>query len=154
MLRTKSIVIALLFTLLPFTVRAESLSEILALQEEPTGVVVEIMKPSAKALQEHLVEIRDAIAQIHKKFPELPIALVSHGYEQFALTTKNASKYSALHEEVKALTESDIDVHVCGTHASWYKIEPEDYPEFIDVTHTGPAQINDYLNTGYKQLEF
>lgn len=140
--------------LIPSNVHAELLQEILTLQEAPAGVVVEIMKPDARALQEHLVEIRNAIDQIRRKYPGLPVALVSHGAEQFTLTSENSSKYKTLHKEIKALSKDNIDVHVCGTHASWRGLTPEDYPEFIDVTHTGPAQINDYLNTGYKQLEF
>ena len=82
----------------------------------------------------------------------MPIALVSHGYEQFALTKAAAKKHPALHKDIRALVADNIDVHVCGTHASWHDVAPEDYPQFIDVTHAGPAQINDYLNTGYVQL--
>lgn len=134
-------------------VNAESLNDVLRLEESPVGVVIEVMKADGNALHEHLVEVRAASDAIRRKFPELPIAIVSHGYEQFALTSANAGKYRTLHEEVKDLVNNDIDVHVCGTHASWYDIAPEDYPEFIDVTHAGPAQINDYLNIGYVQLE-
>lgn len=133
--------------------QAESLQEILSLKEEPLGVVIEITKPSGEALRKHLIEVAAATKQIRNKFPDLPVAIVSHGYEQFALTSNNASKYNALHEDVKSLVKNDIDFHVCGTHASWYNISPEEYPEFIDVTHTGPAQINDYLNTGYIRLD-
>lgn len=134
-------------------VSAESLEDVLRLQERPVGVVIEVIKPNGDALHEHLFTIRAASEAIRQRFPDLPVAVVSHGYEQFALTSRNATRYSALHEDVRELVDSDVDVHVCGTHASWHDIAPEDYPEFIDVTHTGPAQINDYLNIGYIRLD-
>ena len=31
--------------------------------------------------------------------------------------------------------------------------EPEDYPDYIDVSPAGPAQINDYLKLGYIMLD-
>ncbi len=132
---------------------AESLNNVLKLEEAPVGVVIEVIQADGNALREHLVRVRAASDSIRRKFPNLPIAIISHGHEQFALTSNNADRYSALHEDVKDLVENDIDVHVCGTHASWYDIAPEDYPEFINVTHAGPAQINDYLNIGYVQLD-
>lgn len=152
---TKNISSALLlcFTLLPGWLAAASLEEILALAEEPTGVVIEIVESSASALKELIPDIQQATGQIRKKYPELPIAVVSHGYEQFALTTKNLEKNSQLKNGVKNLIDKDIDLHVCGTHASWFNVEPGEYPDYIDVSATGPAQINDYLNVGYVQLE-
>lgn len=143
----------LLGTLLPGWSFAESLDEILALKEAPTGVVVEVMKPGAAELQALLPEIEDAAHRIRKRFPGLPVAVVSHGSEQFALTKKSLKKYNALESGVKNLVDTDIDVHVCATHASWYGITPEDYPDFIDVSPTGPAQINDYVNLGYVMLD-
>ncbi len=134
-------------------VSAELLNDVLQLEESPVGIVIEVTKADGDALHEHLIEVRTASDAIRQKFPGLPIAIVSHGHEQFALTSANAGKYRALHADVEDLVKNDIDVHVCGTHASWYDIAPEDYPEFIDVTHAGPAQINDYLNIGYVQLE-
>ena len=88
-------------------VNAESLDDILALEESPTGVVIEIIKADGEALYEHLVKIRAVSDTIRRKFPNLPIAVVSHGYEQFALTSRNAVKYSALHDDVKNLVENE-----------------------------------------------
>jgi hypothetical protein len=43
-------------------------------------------------------------------------------------------------------------VHVCGTHAGWYGVTPEDFPDYVDVTTAGPAQINDYEAMGYELI--
>jgi intracellular sulfur oxidation DsrE/DsrF family protein len=138
---------------LPTTLTAESLDEILALKEPPTGVVIEIIESGATELKALLPQIRNAANEIRQRFPELPIAVVSHGREQFALTSKNITKDAKLQTGVKRLVDTDIDVHVCGTHASWYDVTPEDYPDYINVSETGPAQINDYINVGYIMLD-
>jgi intracellular sulfur oxidation DsrE/DsrF family protein len=90
------------------------------------------------------------VTQLRKKFPELPVAIVTHGKEQFALTTKNAD--SKTHSLVKDLVSDQIEVHVCGTHASWYNVMPEDFPDYVNVSATGPAQINDYEELGYELI--
>ena len=47
--------VGLAFTLLlSFHAKAETLDEILALDEEPVGVVIEVMKAGGEALREHL----------------------------------------------------------------------------------------------------
>lgn len=140
-------------SLLPATAQAASLDEILLMKEPPTGVVIEVIEPGAEALRQKMLQISDATRKIRQVFPELPIAVVSHGAEQFSLTSKNIKKHKSLESNVKQLVSDDVDVHVCGTHASWYGVEPEDYPDYIDVSATGPAQINDYVNTGYVMLD-
>jgi intracellular sulfur oxidation DsrE/DsrF family protein len=140
-------------SILPATTLAASIDDILAMKEAPTGVVIEVIEPGAEALRQKMLEISDAARKIRQVFPELPIAVVSHGAEQFSLTSKNIKKHKSLESNVKQLVSDDVDVHVCGTHASWYGVEPEDYPDYIDVSATGPAQINDYINTGYIMLD-
>jgi len=143
----------LLGMLLPGWLYADSLDEILALKEAPTGVVIEVIKSGAAELEELLPGIQSATGELRKRFPDLPVAVVSHGQEQFALTSKNIKHYNTLETGVKNLVSDDVDVHVCATHASWYDITPEDYPDYIDVSPTGPAQINDYVNLGYIMLD-
>ena len=133
--------------------RAESLQEILALPDAPTGVVIDIIESDASDLQRLIPQIQDATRQLRQRFKDLPVAVVSHGREQFALTSKNITKHAGLEDGVKNLVNSDVDVHVCGTHASWYDVTPEDFPDYIDVAAVGPAQVNDYINLGYVLLD-
>ena len=135
------------------TVRAESLQVILALPSAPTGVVIDIIESDASDLQRLVPQIQDATRQLRQRFKDLPVAVVSHGREQFALTSKNISKHAGLEDGVKNLVNSDVEVHVCGTHASWYDVTPEDFPDYIDVAAVGPAQVNDYINLGYVLLD-
>jgi intracellular sulfur oxidation DsrE/DsrF family protein len=144
-----------LFALLLLADRADSneIDEILTLTEEPPGVVIEIVEGNKEALRALLPEIRQMIARIHQKFPGLPIAIVSHGQEQFALTKSGESKYQDIHTGIREIVDQDIDVHVCGTHASWHGLTPEDFPDYVDVSPTGPAQINDYIKLGYIHIQ-
>ena len=153
MMKTFVKILILTTILLPGMLSAATLDEILAMSEEPTGIVVEVLESGPDDLEEIIPAIQAAVRQLRKRFPDLPVAVVSHGYEQFALTKKNIKRYPELETGIKDLVDGEIDVHVCGTHASWYGITPEEYPEYINVSATGPAQINDYMNLGYIKLD-
>lgn len=131
-------------------------SEIEALLDEkepPAGIVFEIVSGQHDLLDSLLPKLRGDIKRLRSHFPGLPIAIVSHGSEQFALTSKNRKKEQQTHDLVKQLVESNqVDVHVCGTHAEWYGVMPEDFPEYVDVSAAGPAQINDYEELGYQLI--
>ncbi|TNF98320.1 MAG: hypothetical protein EP297_08400 [Gammaproteobacteria bacterium] len=129
------------------------INEILELDEEPSGVVIEIVESNEEALRMLLPEIKQIIDQLHDRFPRLSIAIVSHGREQFALTKNNTEENQDIHNGIRQLVDNDIDVHVCGTHASWYDVSPEDFPDYVDVAPAGPAQINDYRNLGYIHIQ-
>ena len=135
-----------------FSVSANTVDKILMAKEAPTGVVFEIIGASG-SLGVTLSDVKHNIEQLRNKYPDLPIAIVSHGAEQFDLMSKNTNKESQAHSMVKQLVDANsVDVHVCGTHAEWRGITPEDFPDYVDVSATGPAQINDYLAIGYELI--
>ena len=110
----------------------------------------EIVSGDDDFLSEILPILKKDIEKLRKRYPDLPIAIVSHGREQFSLITASSKTEQATHSLVKDLVKSsDIDVHVCETHASWYGVTAEDFPDYIDVSAAGPAQINDYEEIGY-----
>ena len=145
----------LLTTLIAFTLlfsslaTAKTVNEILALSEAPSGVVFEILAPNPQQWQRIQPRLMDAIDSLRSAFPDLDIAVVSHGNEQFALTSENESKFPTLHQGVRDLGESGVDVHVCETFASWSNITAEAFPDYVDVAPSGPAQINNYVAMGY-----
>ena len=134
-------------------VQAGDLKDLLALPEAPPGVVIELTGGSESDIIDLVPQIQNIARQLRGRFPDISIAVVSHGVEQFALTQKNQTKYSAAHKGIKQIVSNDIDFHVCETHASWFNVTPEDYPDYIDVTPAGPAQINDYVKFGYRLLK-
>lgn len=117
--------------------------------DPPVGVVFETVEGDEDFLEWAIPQINKYVKKLRAKFPDINIAVVSHGKEEFALLKVNEKEYESIHKEVKKLVADDIPVHVCGTHASWYGHEDEDFPKYVDVAPVGPAQINDYENMGY-----
>ena len=135
-----------------YSVHANDVDTLLK-HERPAGVVFEIIQSDAALLGKTLPGIRRDIERLRKQFPDLPVAIVSHGREQFALTSDNAERYEQAHSLVQQLTTNDaIDVHVCAAHASWYQVTPEDFPDYVDVSPSAPAQINDYEKLGFEVI--
>lgn len=124
------------------------IEKILAAKEEPAGVVFEIVTGKNDGLEWALPLVKDYIARLRKKFPELEVAVVTHGREQFALTTTNKNK-TKVHSLTQQLNKEGVQLHVCGTYAGWRGLTEEDFPEYVNVATTGPAQVNDYIAVGY-----
>ena len=124
--------------------------QIISLEAEPAGVVFEIVTGSANSLKWALPRTQKLIKKIRARFPKLDIAIVTHGNEQFALTSKNNEKYKKVHSLTQQLVEEDnIPLHVCGTYAGWKDVSEEEFPDYVDVAAEGPATINDYKALGY-----
>jgi len=147
--------LALILTLVSGTIHAKdiTLEEILALPAAPHGVVIEIVTSDEAGLSWALPQAQNAVAKLRAKFKDLPVAIVTHGREQFALTQKRQSTHQAEHQIVQSLTQDNqVAVHVCGTYAGWRGVSPEDFPTYVNVAAAGPAQINDYKALGYVLL--
>ncbi len=109
----------------------------------------EIVESDKSALEYLLPRVREAITKIRKKFPDTDFAVVSHGREEFALQTRYQTEQSEIHNAVLSLVAEDVPVYVCETHAGWYGVSAEDFPDYVEVAPTGPGQINLYLELGY-----
>jgi intracellular sulfur oxidation DsrE/DsrF family protein len=131
---------------------ATTLEQVLSAPEPPSGVVFEIVEGDEGALQALMPQVHRAIARLRERFPGVDIAIVSHGGEQFSLQAKRAEEYPELHREVQSLVADEVPVHVCGVHAGWYGVEPEDFPDYVDVAASGPAQIRQYEALGFETI--
>ena len=132
---------------------ANDVDRILAKKHSPAGIVFEIVSGDEGLLNELLPSVNADIKRLRLRFPDIAIAIVTHGTEQFDLTI-DKKKNSKAHSIVEKLVKSDeVDVHVCGTHAEWYDVMPEDFPDYVNVSAEGPAQINDYQELGYILIE-
>ena len=127
---------------------------LLSLKQAPAGVVFEIVTGSENSLKWALPRTKKYIKKLRNRFPELDIAIVTHGNEQFALKTTNNKKYERVHSLTQQLVkEENIPLHVCGTYASWNNVSEEEFPEYVDVAAAGPATINDYIAIGYTLIK-
>jgi len=50
------------------------------------------------------------------------------------------------------LSDEGVNLYVCGTHSSWKNISEDSYIDIVNVSPSGPARINDYLNLGYTKI--
>lgn len=130
-----------------------TLEDILAKPAAPAGVVFEIADRDPQALEFALPWVRQAAERIAQRFPGVPMALVTHGQEMFALQGIYTERNAAVHEQVQSLKrDQGMPVHVCETHAGWRGLGPEAFPSYIDVAPSGPSQINNYLALDYLRL--
>ncbi|GBF28448.1 hypothetical protein MnTg03_00007 [bacterium MnTg03] len=147
---TKIIAVALIF--LGQASANSDVDNLLAQSTTPDGVVFEIVESDKSALEYLLPRVREAITKIRKKFPDTDFAVVSHGREEFALQTRYQTEQSEIHNAVLSLVAEDVPVYVCETHAGWYGVSADDFPDYVEVAPSGPGQINLYLELGYQLI--
>lgn len=148
------VVLVLLLLVPPAQAQIDSpISHLLQNAQPPEGVVFEIVTDDEDALDWAIPRTRDYIQQLRGRFPDLPIAVVTHGREMFSLQKQNEYGSQDVHHQVKSLTDQQgVTLHVCGTYAGWKGLTEEDFPAYVDVTAAGPAQINDYVALGYVKI--
>jgi intracellular sulfur oxidation DsrE/DsrF family protein len=134
----------------PLSVLAsDEIDALLARDEAPHGIVFEIVEADEAALIELLPRVRHAIRLIRQRFPQTEFAVVSHGREEFALQSQHQGEYAELHQQLRSMVIEDVPLHVCETHANWYGVTAEDFPDYVNVAPSGPAQLAAYREMGY-----
>lgn len=142
-----------LFLLAGTALADTEVERLLASDRAPSGVVFEILEDDEVALAWALPEVERSAERLRARFPELPIAVVTHGQEQFGLLAIEASgPFGSIHSEAQALSNSDVELHVCGAHAGWYGHDVDDFPDYVDVAPSGPALLNDYRALDYEVI--
>lgn len=127
-----------------------SVARLLEATRSPAGVVFEIASGDPNSLDWAVPRIQEYVRRLRARFPELEIAVVSHGREQFALTRERASDKSRVHEQVQSLVQNDqVPVHVCETYAERHGVGAEQFPDYVQVAAAGPAQVRAYQELGY-----
>jgi intracellular sulfur oxidation DsrE/DsrF family protein len=130
-----------------------TLDEVLAQTTPPAGIVFEIVDRDPQALEFALPWVKQAAERLKQRFPGVPMALVTHGQEMFALQSNLKERNAAVHEQVQSLSrDQGIPVHVCETYASWKGLGPEAFPSYVDVAPSGPSQIRNYEALDYLRM--
>ena len=147
---TKFIAVSLVF--LGQASANSDVDNLLAQSTTSDGVVFEIVESDKSALEYLLPRVREAITKIREKFPDTDFAVVSHGREEFALQNRYHTDQSEIHNAVLSLVAEEIPVYVCETHAGWYGVSADNFPDYVEVAPSGPGQINLYLELGYQLI--
>ena len=144
---------AILLCLSAASVAQPEVDRLIEANEPPAGVVFEIIEGEVDALGWALPKVARLSERLRERFPGLSVAVVTHGREQFGLLASEADgPLAQLHAEAQALRGQDIGLHVCAVHASWDDRVPEDFPDYVDVAASAPAQINDYVKLGFELI--
>lgn len=130
-----------------------TLDALLARKTAPPGVVFEIVDRDPQALELALPWVKSAAQKLKTRFPGMPMALVTHGQEMFALQSGKRAQNETIHQIAQSLARDDgIPVHVCETYANRRGLATEDFPAYIDVAPEGPAQIRNYEALDYLRV--
>jgi intracellular sulfur oxidation DsrE/DsrF family protein len=136
-----------------FSAEGITVEQLLTRDAAPAGVVFEIVTGDSRSLDWAIPQVQQDVDRLRTKFPGLDIAVVSHGQEQFGLTKSNDNNSKSIRQTTRSLIQNkDVTVHVCGTYAEWHGVDPEDFPDYVDVAPAGPTQINLYKEVGYEHV--
>lgn len=131
----------------------QAVNKLLENPRPPIGIVFEVVSRDEAFLEKALPEISRLIKKLHQRFPDLDVVMVTHGREMFSLTKTSQQKNPKVKNRINSLLADDVTVHVCGTYAEWKGVDPSDFPESINVSAEGPAQIEDYVSLGYTLIK-
>ena len=121
--------------------------------QQPQGVVFEIASGDLRSLDWALPRIQRYVKALRGQFPDVEIAVVTHGREQFALTSDQQKSQGAVHDNVQSLVrDQNVPVHVCETYAEMNNVAAEQFPEYVQVAPAGPAQVRAYEDLGYSVI--
>ncbi len=142
------------FSLFSFSSLANTdLKRVMALDVAPAGVVFEIVDWEDEYLAIAIPWVKTEIVNLRKQFPGLNIAVVSHGSEQFALLKDADAAYPEIHSQVQSLiSEHDVKLELCLGHASMRGFNASDFPDYVEIEGSGPAQISAYEARGYQKV--
>ena len=146
-----------LATLLMLGVAAPATAQIeriLALETAPTGVVFEIAQGDESALSWALPKVERYTKELKAKVPDIKVAVVTHGREQFGLVDGfDGSKAQKIRRKALQMTQAGTKVHVCGGHNEMRGVPDAAFPKHINVAPSGPAQVQALRDAGYALVQ-
>ena len=131
----------------------DEINWITAQQLPPQGVVFDIREYDVDALEWVGPRLVRYVELLRARFPDIPIAVVSHGDEMLALKKSNHNQYKRVHKIAKQLVnEHHVIFHLCGSYVTFNGLIVGDFPDYLDVVPFGPTQIADYREVGFEHV--
>lgn len=150
--RCKSSLIAMLFLFsfsASLSANEDQVNELLAFKAAPVGVVFEVVSWEEGYLKTALDNFEVYQKQLKAKFPDIKLAIVSHGNEQFSLTEANKEKYKDTHKQVQRITQTEVPVQICAAHATMRAVNVKAFPSYVSIVARAPEEIAKYQALGY-----
>lgn len=121
--------------------------------ERPEGVVFLVMEQDEEALKWVLPRVFHYTRLLRDKWQALPIVVLSHGDEMFALTEGYQALYPELHRELRKLVEEhNVLFQVCGSYAAMSDVAASAFPSYVDVVPFAPAEIENYRVLDFRMV--
>ena len=118
----------------------------------PAGVVFEVATGDSRALESLLPLAAAEAARLRARFPGLPIAVLTHGSEQFALLAQARDEAAPTHAAVRSLVAADVPVQVCGNHAGLRGLGADDFPDYVEVASSATTELAAYRARGFEVI--
>lgn len=129
-------------------------NQVLSADSPPAGVIFTVREYDEDALYWVLPRVEKYMLELRQRFPKLSIAMVSHGDEIISLSQDNKRNHKTTHKLLqKLVTQNDLLFHICGAMARMNGLDPDDFPDYVDVVPYGPAQVEDYLSLGFELVD-
>jgi intracellular sulfur oxidation DsrE/DsrF family protein len=129
---------------------ASEIDALLTAETPPSGVLFNVLEYDEDGLEWLAPRIDHYIRQLRRRYPQLPIAAVSHGDEMFALRDSERWLYADVHRLIQRLVEEqEVTFHVCGAYAAANGVDEGEFPQYIDVVPLATTQMQDYRELGF-----
>jgi len=128
---------------------SKNVDVLLASETDLFGVVFDIDEWDDSALTWAIPMIEQYVPKLKARFPQIKIAVVSHGDEEFALMIRAKRRYAALHQAIKSLVETDIQFNVCAGHALMNGQSERGFVDFVTPVPAGVVAVAEYKKLGY-----
>lgn len=129
-------------------------NQVLSEETPPPGVIFTVREYDEDALYWVLPRVEKYMLELRQRFPGLQIAMLSHGDELISLSLSNRHKHKTTHKLLqKLVTQDNLLFHICGTMAHMNGLDPDDFPDYVDVVPYGPTQIEDYQSVGFELID-
>ncbi len=136
------------------TPELEDIRYLIARDEKPQGVLIHTREYDEDAYIWVAPRLEYYVFLLRKKFPDVPVIIISHGDEMRSFTRANRVEYQRVHASIKRMVEMfDVDFQVCGSFASYNNIDASEFPEYINVIPSAPAAFADYRELGFDLIE-
>ncbi len=80
------------------------------------------------------------------------IVVVAHGNELHAFARRNRAAFPDVYEELKALRDAGVTIHVCSNAARSRGYKPEDFYDVITVVPAAVIDIAKWQGEGYSYM--
>lgn len=80
------------------------------------------------------------------------IVIVAHGNELHAFSRLNRAAYPQMYDELKALKDAGVTIHVCANAARARGYKPDEFYDVITVVPAAVIDIAKWQNEGYSYM--